>query len=600
MIENLKDKCTGCKMCGDICPVDAIYFETNDEGFWYPHIDKKKCIGCGLCDKHCPVLNESTQVEFVKEAYAAWNRDDVIRRESTSGGVYHVLAEYTLNCGGYIIGSAYTDDFCSAFHMYSNNHDGLLKIMGSKYFQSDTAGIYKKTKELLETGTKVLFTGTPCQIAALKKYLQKDYEELITVDFICRGVPSPKMQEKKIRLYENKEKSKVVFYRDKSDKYAWEDFGELIRFENGKEKFISRWEDDINNCFIHKNLNIRESCYVCEIKNGKNVADITMGDFWGIRGVTEKDLKLGVSALVVNTPKGKEFLNNLGEKLYLERRNLSEIASGNPAYVEAAKRPDKRREFFELVERSGLEKAVKSFTNKSIKGVLIEKKKIFKACHRRWIPVKRAAKYLDWFKFFRYNYFCKNIQRDKDAFLLPCKGTDLQLEPKAKIILHGNVLLNYYPHYKRGNARTLLRVNNNGTFIANNRFEIAHGNTISVDEGASFEAGYFFTGVGAKLICHKKMKIGNHVMLGRDVCVFDSDYHPIYNEFGEIINPDKEVTIEDNCWIGARSMILKGAHIHSGAIISANSMVIGEVEGNKVFVNKREAKSVGKTIIWKR
>lgn len=246
-------ECTGCKMCADICAKEAITFEDDQNGFWYPKLDESKCVQCGLCLKQCPVIKKSERKEFTRVAYASWNSNEEIRRESTSGGVYYSFASYVIDQGGYIVGCSYTEDFCSAYHTYSDNYDGLARIMGSKYFQSDTAGIYKKTRDLLQTGKLVLFTGTPCQVAALKNYLNCDYDNLITLDFICRGVPSPKLQEKKIKLYEKKSGSKVIFYRDKSDKYAWSDFGELIKYANGKEHFISRWEDDINNCFIHEN-----------------------------------------------------------------------------------------------------------------------------------------------------------------------------------------------------------------------------------------------------------------------------------------------------------------------------------------------------------
>ncbi len=284
-----KEFCTGCKMCADICPRKAILFEVSAEGFWYPTIDKSKCVNCGLCYDRCPLnIDLHTHDTCV---YAAWNRDETVRRESTSGGLYFAFAKHVIEEGGYIIGSVYTDDFCGAYHTYSNSMQGLSRIMGSKYFQSDTEGIFNKTRELLEIGHKVLFTGTPCQISALKSFLNREYENLMTVDFICKGVPSPKMQQAKIHLYESKAGSRVTFYRDKWAKYAWSDFGELIRFEDGRERFISRWEDDINDCFIEKNLNLRESCYNCRIKGGTNSSELTMGDFWGIEGVTEKDSK---------------------------------------------------------------------------------------------------------------------------------------------------------------------------------------------------------------------------------------------------------------------------------------------------------------------
>lgn len=596
-----KGKCTGCKMCGDLCPKNAIEFTVNEEGYWYPQINEQLCVNCGMCVKKCPMIAESPKKYIsMQRTYASWSNNEQIRRESTSGGVYYEFAQKVLEESGYIVGSVYNDDYTAAYHIYSDSEEGLKKIMGSKYFQSDTAGIYEATLKLIKTGKTVLFTGTPCQVSALKNYLGEEYSNLITIDFICRGVPSPLMQKKKIELYENKNKSKVIFYRDKWKKDSWTDFGELVKFDNGKVKFISRWKDDINDCFIDKNLNLRESCYSCEYKNGNNASDITIGDFWGVKGVTEKDYKMGVSALIVNTEKGQGFIESLGKRIYLEKRTIEEIKRGNQAYIEAAKRPQKREVFFRQIEQYGLEKTVKMYTNKSFKKKLAIVKKLLKVKYRRFIPILKTFKRIDWFKFFKYNYFCSAVHREKDAYIIPCKGSVMQISPNANLIIKGNVLLNYYPCYKRGSQTTLLKVDRNGTFIANNRLEIAYGNTISVDKDAILSVGYFFTGVNANVICHHKISIGNNVMIGRDVCLFDSDYHTIFNENGEIINDDKEVIIEDDSWIGARTMVLKGSHIHSGAIISANSMVMGDVEANRVFVNKRESKSIGGNIIWER
>ncbi len=294
------------------------------------------------------------------------------------------------------------------------------------------------------------------------------------------------------------------------------------------------------------------------------------------------------------------FVDSLPNCIYLERRNIDEVGKGNAAYMEAAPKPDSRNAFFEAVETIGLEKTVKAYSSRSLQERLSRKKKIFKVIFRRFVPIYRERKRIDWIKFIKYNYFCKAVDREKDAFIVPCRGSALDISKNAKVIVRGNVFLNYYPCYKRGSQTTLFNVRDNAVFIANNRVEISYGNTISVGENAHLEMGYFFTGVNANVICHHKIIIGNRVMIGRDVCIFDSDYHDIYNTEGGKINDDKAVVIEDNVWIGARSMVLKGSHINAGAIVSANSMVMGNVEENRVFINKRESRSIGGNILWKR
>lgn len=605
MVENiekiLKTDCTGCKMCGDICPTHAISFEANRQGFWHPVIDHEKCVDCGLCLRKCPVGDKrgDGKKEGEIKAYAAWSRNDAVRRESTSGGLYYEFASYVLSQKGYIVGSVYTDDFCGAYHTYSDQEDGLKRIMGSKYFQSDTEGIYKKTEELLKTGRMVLFTGAPCQIAALKCFLGKEYDNLITLDFICRGVPSPLLQRKKIELYSKEMRSPVISYRDKSKHVGWSNFGEFIRFKNGKKRFISRWKDDINDCFIARNLNLRESCYSCRFKFGKMESDITVGDFWGISGVTEKDMKYGVAALVINTGKGREFVEKIGNRIYKAVKNIEEIKAGNGAYCESAEVPEKREEFFELVEKAGLKAAVKKFADVGLIKKIKREKKIFWTIFNPYVDLIKQWRKIRWGLFVYYNFFSKAVKREKQAFLIPYKGAVLQISKHAHIILKANAAINYYTCYKPFGRKTLFKVGDDATVIVNNRLEIAYGNVISVDKGAKLEFGSFYTGIGSNVICKNHMYFGNHVMLGRDVCIFDSDYHDILNEYGEKINPDKPVILEDNVWIGARSMVLKGSYVKAGAIVSANSMVVGEeVDGSRCFINKRDAKSVGREISW--
>ncbi len=597
-----KNKCTGCKMCADICPRNAISFSANEDGFWYPTVDAEACVQCGACLKRCPAAEEGAQADDCSRrvVYAAWNRDESARRDSTSGGVYRAFAERVIANGGFLVGSVYSEDFCSARHICSDDPADISRIMGSKYFQSDTAGIYKKTKELLQTGREVLFCGTPCQVSALKRYLGEDHPNLISVDFICRGIPSPKLQQEKVRYYEKKAKSRLTFFRAKCDKYAWTDFGDLVRFENGKELFVSRWDDHINECFISRNLNLRESCYRCELKDGRYRSDLTMGDFWGIREVTEKDQKCGVSALIVNTEKGRAFLDSVGRAVYLERRTVEEVRRGNPAFVQAPDRPKNRDKFFRSVSELGLDKAAKKFTPKSWKRKLKLRIKAFRARHRKWLPVWKLRGHINWFKFIRYNYFCRNVKRDEDAFLIPCHGSVLQIDRNARLILHGNVVLNYYPYYKRGSQTTLLRVGCGGTFIANNRVNLSYGNTISVGNSATFETGYINTNIGVSVICQKSVTFGNKILLGRDACVYDSDFHHIFDDAEGRFVRSKRVVLEDGVWIGARCMVLKGATVRRGAIVGANSTVTGEIPGERISFDRRERRTLEGEVFWER
>lgn len=594
-----KDKCTGCKVCETICPKNAISMEVNSEGFWYPVYDNDACSKCGACVKNCPQNEIDKKQKGLELIFAAWSKDDKIRRDSTSGGVYWELANYMLGEGGYIAGSVYENDFKGAFHIVTNKKEDLERIKGSKYFQSDSGKVFEDIKKLVVAGEKVLFTGSPCQVQSLKKYLVNDYENLYTIDFICRGVPSPLLQKKKIELYEKEYHSEVVNYRDKSKKVGWVYFGELINLKNGKEKFINHWDDMINNCFIEKNLNLRESCYTCQIKDGYSYADITLGDFWGIKGVTSRDERFGVSSLIVNSTKGCELLDRIGDRLYTDRRSKEELIEFNSAYVKAPNKPAEREDFFECIEKNGLKKAVKKYSDRGVVEWLRRKKRRYANTYKRVYPIIRYWWNVNWSQFIYYNFICRKIVREKGSYLIPWRGTNIQIGKGAHIVLKGDTYLNYYPVYKKGKYQTTFRVGNNAELNINNGLRIAYNNTFSIDHGCRMNTGYLFTGVGTSVICSCEMELGNNIMLGRDVCIFDSDYHSIFNEAYEKVNPPKKVVIEDNVWIGAKSIVLKGAHIEKGAIVSANSMVLGNVEANRCFINVRESKSVGKNIYWK-
>ena len=215
-----KEKCTGCKMCADICPENAISYETDNQGFWYPKVNSS-CIECGLCVKKCPSLNEHKINEAQPKVYSVWSKNDETRITSTSGGAFWEIALKFLYNGGVVVGSRYGNDWKSAEHIIARNIEELFEIKGSKYFQSDTAGVYKDVKIELNNGKNVLFCGTPCHIAAIKSFLGKEYDNLYCMDFICRSINSPKAFKAYIEELEEKYESKVVEVHLKIKKNGW-------------------------------------------------------------------------------------------------------------------------------------------------------------------------------------------------------------------------------------------------------------------------------------------------------------------------------------------------------------------------------------------
>lgn len=355
-----KDECTGCKLCGDLCPKNAIFFETGVDGCWYPKINEEKCIRCNLCEKKCPALNivESHNF-FAPQVYAVWSMDNKVRYDSTSGGVYYEIAKTFIEKGGYIAGCVFSEDYKTAKHIVGNTMDDLYKIMGSKYFQSDTAGIYKKVKEILLQGSKVLFCGTPCQVAALKSYMSGQPENLFLLDFICKGINSPRAYTAYISELEEKYKSQVKTVRQKSKKTGWQSLATNIKFENGAEYHKDRYTDWWIQGYTCGNLFMRENCQKCLYKTMPRQADLSFGDFWGIKNCSDENMQKGISVVFENSEKGCFLLSLLNDRVHLEKRTMDEVLEGNPYLFGQAVQKGDRDKFFDLLDQMKFSDAVK-------------------------------------------------------------------------------------------------------------------------------------------------------------------------------------------------------------------------------------------------
>ena len=361
----LKADCVGCKACGDICPKKAIYFRTDNEGFWYPSIDMKKCIACNICEKVCPAIeihNASKNPYSVPKTYKVFHRNKDIRYNSTSGALYYALAQSFIEEDNYIVGCVYNKDYSGAHHEASNTIEGLNRIMRSKYFQSDTEGIYKNIKNLLDSNNKVLFCGTGCQVSALYGFLRKEYENLYTVELICRGINSPLAFTSYMKELRERFKSDIREVHFKNKSHGWTNLGTLICFDNGKKYYRNKFNDPWVNAFICGNLYIRPSCENCKYKIFPRVADITIGDYWGI-SYTEDEKKYGVSVAFVNTEKGNKLFQSAKKNMYVEERDFYEAVKGNAALTYSVNLNPKRKEFFDRIEKEPYSKVVWDLLN---------------------------------------------------------------------------------------------------------------------------------------------------------------------------------------------------------------------------------------------
>lgn len=317
-----KEKCCGCWACVQRCPKHCITMVEDDEGFLYPKVDSSLCIDCSLCEKVCPVINQG-EPRIPDMVYAAKNLNEEIRMVSSSGGIFTLLAEEIIAKGGVVFGARFNEEW-DVVHDYTETIEGLSAFRGSKYVQSRVGKCYSQVEEFLKKGRKVLFSGTPCQIAGLKRFLRKEYDNLLTVDFVCHGVPSPGvwreyLKEEIARQCDGKNtvlshpvlngrdaRIESISFRNKS--LGWKKYSFALTFSvsdgHGEKNSVLLSEPLNKNIFLRgflADLYLRPSCYACPSKSFKSGSDITIGDFWGVQHVMpEIDDDKGVSVVMVN------------------------------------------------------------------------------------------------------------------------------------------------------------------------------------------------------------------------------------------------------------------------------------------------------------
>ncbi|MCM1297012.1 MAG: Coenzyme F420 hydrogenase/dehydrogenase, beta subunit C-terminal domain, partial [Muribaculaceae bacterium] len=290
-----KDLCTGCSACSTLCPNNAIVMKKNEEGFLYPEINNDLCTNCGLCKKRCPINNDNINLDKPIEFIAAAN--DKIRETSSSGGIFRIIANYVIKSNGFVCGAVYNENM-EVEHILSNNINDILRMSGSKYVQSNIKNCYYEIKEKLKNNYMVLFSGCPCQVAGLKQYLKKDYDNLFTIDLICHGVPSPLVLKKYIEEEYPNDKVIDINFRDK--KFGWMSPYTTIKTIN--KKYSKKFTENTFCKAFSCNIDLRKSCYNCKYTNKNRVGDFTIGDAWGIKNITDNK---GYSVVFFHNKKSK-------------------------------------------------------------------------------------------------------------------------------------------------------------------------------------------------------------------------------------------------------------------------------------------------------
>ncbi len=370
--------CCGCNACVQRCPKQCISMQDDSEGFLYPKVDESLCIDCGLCEKVCPVINQG-DIRQPLEVFAAKNPDEEIRRQSSSGGIFTMLAEQIIEKCGVVFGAGFNKEW-EVEHRYAESKDGLAAFRGSKYVQSRIGETFKQAEDFLKQGREVLFSGTPCQVAALKLFLRKEYENLLTVDFICHGVPSPGV----FRTYLEEEKEKfarqckkntvslcpthsvserdsfnedadavkieAISFRDKC--LGWKKYSFALVLSKasaaGEKNTVSLSKSLRENPFLKgflADLYLRPSCHSCPTKELKSGSDITIADYWRIHELMpELDDDKGISAILVNTDKGISAFDTIGADKY--SANYEDVRIKNSAICKSSAISPKRKVFY--------------------------------------------------------------------------------------------------------------------------------------------------------------------------------------------------------------------------------------------------------------
>lgn len=606
-IERNED-CCGCNACSDICPREAISYRIDHEGFWYPDIDTQKCVECGLCEKVCPMLHKDALKEkgFTEpECYVAEHKSLEVVFESTSGGMFSALADVMYRQKGYVGGAIHTEDF-AAVQFVSNNKADLTKLRRSKDLQSNAQGFYKEIKSLLAQGEQVLVCGVPCQMAALRSYLGKDYDNLLIVDLVCLGVNSPKVWRKYLDHIEEKYSSKIVHTENKSKEYGWRNLTQKFVFANGEEAFDIAATSPFVKGYVGTHLYCRPSCYECQFKGFPRIADITIGDYWGIeKHDRSMDKNLGLSLVLVNTPKGKAYFEKVKKRIISKQTPIEWALAGNPALTRSiAKSAVDREAFFRDLDTMPFDAVVSKYSQKKN----LSKADRIKAYLR---PVKTKLKFVKRFikttqlnpkavyQSVRYSGV-KNLFNGKGILCTP--HCIMNVAKSAELTFDGVLVLGEKVRFPKSKLETRLLVGNGGKLTVKGDMYFAYGCDIEVFDRAELilHGGKFSisdTNAGCTIICGERIEIMPDVGMGRNVLIRDNNGQHYLNTLG--YKDSRPVVIGEKAWLCESCSIMPGVKVGRGAVVGAFSVVTQSVPAH-AMVTGTPAAVVGENVLWKR
>ncbi len=596
MIE-IKDKvqCCGCSACGDVCAHNAIRFVTDGEGFWYPVVDKDKCVDCGLCEKVCPMIRPAENVTRFKTpaVYAAYTLDERIRLDSTSGGIFSMLAQQAYENKAFVGGAVYNEDH-SVSHIVSDDPSKLDEIRSSKYLQSSMAGQYREVRNLLRSGQSVLYCACPCQIHALYKFLGREYDNLVTCDFICRGVNSPKVFLKYMEMLEKQFGARATGIKFKAKKWGWHNFSLRVNFANGKEYCKDRWHDLFFIGYLQVGNFSRPSCYDCPFKGFPQKADITLADFWGIEKIDPSmDQDKGTSLVMVNSEKGMAFFNGIKDRISWREFTMDDARAGNPAMEKSLSSiPLNRDAFFRDLDKMPFDRVAKKYFPK--RNIIT---KIGKKMSSFISPfLKLGLSIPAWATFLRINYLSKQVKKkNRSPLFLNESRTVIQMDPGSRLSLNAK-LITGVKQVKRSRPETRILLESNSEMIVNERFTVFANSYIRVIKGGKLILNGGSINENVQITVGDVVEIGKGATIGRDVVIRSYDGHTICEEGYRKSAPIK---IGEHVWIGQGATILKGVSIGDGAVVAAGAIVTKDVPA-KAVVAGVPAKVIKENVNWKK
>lgn len=594
-IQNKAD-CCGCNACGDVCTHQAISFKTDHEGFWYPEVNEAKCTDCHLCENVCPIINikDLKKNDFLESiCYAAEHKNLEVVFDSTSGGLFSALADIMYRNKGYVGGAVFNEDFKSVRQYISNDKKDLPHLRSSKYLQSSLEGFYRQVRDLLRAGEKVLVCGSPCQMAAMRSFIRKDYDNLIIVDYICRGINSPKVWAKYVDSFEERYGHKVVYAKAKSKEFGWRNLTQKVILDDGKAYFETKDQSNFTKGYLKTGVYCRPSCYDCKFKGYPRIADITLADFWGIENVdSSMEKNLGTSLVMINSKKGETYFESIKKRINYVHVPFESIEAGNRSLNLSVDPPKvDRGEFFaDLDKMSFLEIADKYILSNKItfrtkvKRGLLEILNIIRQTRLHPKPLYQLLK---------YNSFNEIYH---GTFLLPTPYCTIEVKKGAKIIKKGTITLGS-KKFKKSKLETRLLVDTNATIEFNGNVTIGYGADIEAHPNSIIRFGDgVATNIGTTIICQERVEIGNNTMLGRHVTIRDNNGGHYMNRSG--YKNSRPVVIGDKVWLTEQCTIMPGVTIGDSAIVGALSFVVGPVKKNTV-VSGNPAQVVDEDILWK-